>query len=136
MPKHPTLTAIIMLCLMWGLPFVRVVTDNATLNVLAGIVVWALMTVSLLVGIVMLTTGTIFYSNRDKLSMTEAKEKSKQPRLPYWRTLGTLVVTIAIYSYVDWTGPAVMYFLAAVASQAGAALTRTAIRERLARDSA
>lgn len=121
---------------MWGillaLPFIREFSTNGTVDALIGIVVWTLMIFLGLMGIVVLGMGVIFWANSDNMTISEL-EKAHKPlaKFKWWKSLLTGSAVLAAYAYVEWTGPAVVYFLALAAIVSGATILRSTINNAI-----
>lgn len=121
---------------LWGillaLPFIREFSTNGTVDALIGIVVWSIMVCLGLMGIIVLGMGVIFWANSDNMTIPEL-EKAHKPlaKFKWWKSLLTGSTVIAAYAYVDWTGPAVVYFLALAAIVGGATILRSTINNAI-----
>ena len=79
-------------------------------------------------GIIVFFMGVIFWARSDDMTIPEL-EKAYKPvkKLRWWKTLLTGSTVLAAYAYVDWTGPAIVYFIAMLGIVGGATILRSAI---------
>lgn len=130
MNLNQKLPAITMFVLMWSLPFVQVVTDNTTLNVLASIFVWGVMLLTAVAGL--LAVYTVYQATAHTSWLIEAKEKrASMTVFKTWtnrvRAYLCVAITVSIYVYVEWTGPIIVYLVGVISFFITVRITRNKI---------
>lgn len=111
-----------------SLPIIQHYSTNNTIDTLISIVVWSIMLLLLLIGVIVAFMGLAFWFMKDEMEVDKMEATLKPlAKMRWWKTAITLTVTLGVYAYVDWTGPAVTYVFAIAGLWIGASTIRAAI---------